>query len=102
VSQTDQTADEVFESLTGFDEIAISTVFGHAISTLEDDRSMMARALVFVLNRRDGLTDVDAKAAAMEIRIGDLLTYFAEESLESGKDEPAAEPKSEPSLSSVS
>lgn len=92
MSKIDQTGDEVMLSLTGFDEIAITQRFGRTIEVLSDDRSMMGRALVFITERRDGKTDDAAYTAALEMTLGDVLAYFAEETEESGKDEAPPEP----------
>jgi hypothetical protein len=47
---TELTAEEVFDSLTGFDEIAIAQHFGRTVSDLaQSDASMFGRALVFVV-----------------------------------------------------
>lgn len=91
MSQTDQTASEVFDSLTGFDEMSITQHFGRPISELVDDSSMFGRALVFVLKRRDGANDDDARNAALEMTLKAVSGYFAEESQESGKDENSSE-----------
>lgn len=84
-----QTAEEVFDSLTGFDEIAISFHFGHTVSELaQSDASMFGRALVFIVKRREGLTDDEARNAAMEMTLKEFTTFFAEASQEeAGKGE---------------
>lgn len=102
MAETDKTAEEVLDSLTGFDEMAIKQHFGAPISDLSNDQSMLARALVFVLKRRDGSTDDDARNLVLGMSLKDVLGYFSEESAESGKDEPQSETKPEISLSSVS
>lgn len=103
MSQIDQTAEQVFDSVTGFDEIAISTHFGRTVQELaEKDASMFGRALVFVVKRREGLADDEARNAALGLTFGEFQAFFAEPSEEeAGKDEPSeASPAS--SLSSVS
>jgi hypothetical protein len=102
MSQTDKTAEEVLDSLTGFDEMAIKQHFGQTVAGLTKDETMLGRALVFVLKRRDGLVDDDARNAALEMSLKGVTSYFAEDSEESGKDEPASEPQIGTSLSSVS
>jgi hypothetical protein len=96
-------AEEVFDSLTGFDEIAISQHFGRTVSELgEKDQSMFGRALVFVLKRRDGASDDEARNAALGLTMKEFTAFFAEPSEdEAGKDE-APEEQPESSLSSVS
>jgi hypothetical protein len=103
VEQTDQTAEQVFDSITGFDEIAIAQHFGRTVQELaEKDASMFARALVFVVKRRDGATDDEARNLALGQTMKEYNAFFAEPSEEeAGKDE-EPEPLPEASLSSVS
>jgi hypothetical protein len=103
VSQSDQTAEQVFDSVTGFDEIAISQHFGRTVMEMaEKDPSMFVRALIFVAKRREGATDDEARNAALEMPFKEYSDYFAPESVEEvGKDEqPAPSPVN--SLTSVS
>jgi hypothetical protein len=102
MSEIQQTAEEVFDSLTGFDEIAIAQQFGRTVSELAaKDQSMFGRALVFVVRRRDGLSDVEARDAALGLTMKGFTGFFAETSAEeSGKDEPPV-PQPEPSLTSA-
>lgn len=102
MTKLNQTAGEVFDSLTGHDEMAITQHFGRTVGDLTDDSSMWGRALVFVAKRREGANDDDARAAALDMRLKDVTTYFAEESEESGKDKPPAELPPGTSLSSAS
>lgn len=103
MSQIKQTAEEVFDSVTGFDEIAIANHFGATVQELaEKDASMFARALIFVVKRRDGLDDNEARNAALGLSMKEFREFFAEASdEEAGKGE---EPEQQPgtSLSSVS
>lgn len=104
MAQTDQTAEQVFDSVTGFDELAIAQHFGHTLSDLAvSDASMFGRALIFVVKRREGGTDDDARTAALGMTVKETTTeFFAEKSAdEAGKGE-ALEPRPESSLSSVS
>lgn len=102
MAATEKTAEEVLDSLTGFDEMAIKQHFGAPISDLASDQSMLARALVFVLRRRDGSADDDARNQVLGMSLKEVLGYFSEESAESGKDEPVSEPSPTTSLTSVS
>lgn len=101
---TDLTAEEVFDSLTGFDEIAIAHHFGRTVAELaEKDSSMFGRALVFIVNRRDGATDDDARNAALGLTIKEFNKgFFAEPSeAEAGKDvSPEPSPETSPSSAS--
>ncbi|HET6874652.1 MAG TPA: hypothetical protein VFH70_07730 [Acidimicrobiales bacterium] len=75
--QTEITAEELFEDLTGFDEIAIGRAFGEDIAKLRKQPFMFIRALVFIDQRRRlGLKDKAAHEAAMRLRVADLNTYF--------------------------
>lgn len=86
MSVTDKTAEQTFDSLTGFDEIAIRSRFGESIGSLASSENRQEttflRALAFVQERRNGSSDAAAYTAAMEYPIG-LLTegdgsgYFA-------------------------
>lgn len=103
MSQIDQTAEQVFDSVTGFDEIAIAQKFGLTVMELaEKDGSMFVRSMIFIAKRRDGATDDEAWQAAMGMSTKDYTTFFAEPTEEeAGKDE-ATGVSPEPSLSSVS
>jgi hypothetical protein len=80
------TATEVFESLTGHDEVAVTEAFGASSERLQG--TMLARSLVFVLERRDGKPHNEAYEAAMAIPQKALLDYFVpEDDDEAGKDE---------------
>jgi hypothetical protein len=103
MSETDQTAFEVFNSVTGFDEMAIAQHFGRTVGDLfTGDSSMWARAMAFVVKRRAGANDDDARNASLEMSLLQLSEFFAEESEGSGKDEPGSEPQPESSPSSAS
>jgi len=97
------TGSAVFDSLTGFDEIAIAQRFGRTVTDLaQHDSTMFTRALVFVVQRREGDTDDAAWDAALGLPLKEVSTFFAVDTEdEAGKDE-APEPQPETSLSSVS
>ena len=99
MSEVDITAEEMFESLNGFDELAIAKWFD--ASPLELGGTTLGRSLVFVVKRREGMTDVEAHAAAMSLAIRDLTGFFVDEDGESGKDEPQSEPLPDDSQSSA-
>lgn len=84
------TADEVVDSLTGFDEIAIRNAFGMDIlKSGEDQPATMLRSLAFVLNRREGMTDSDAKNAALSMTLGEVNALFEEDEDEAVPDDPS-------------
>lgn len=96
------TATEVFESLTGYEEVAIAKTFGaNPHETDEHGKSdlvgtLLGRSLVFVVARRDGKSDAEAEQVAMSMTVPELLDYFAPEGdEESGKDSESSEPEPE-------
>ena len=94
MSEIDQTAEEIFDSLTGFDEIAIAQHFGRTVGEMaEKDQSMFGRSLIFVVKRREGVNDDDARNAALGLTMKEYVAYFADASTEeSGKDEGSETP----------
>lgn len=86
---TKPTATDVFGSLNGFDEIAISKAFGHDIAALRATPLTYHRALVFTLKRRENLKDHDAKKAALDMTIRELDDYFEEEAPDAALNEDA-------------
>jgi hypothetical protein len=95
---------EVADSATGYEERAVIERFGQPLATLQlTDGAMWARALVFILRRReDGVTDEAAEQAAMSLTIKDAWDTFGNPSTESGKDEPESETTPESSQPSAS
>lgn len=74
------TRSDMLDSLTGYDEIAIAKAFDRDFAVLLDYPTQLARALVFVEKRRsESLSDKDAKAAAMGMRLGEVNSYFPDE-----------------------
>lgn len=89
VQEQRPTVEEMVDSLTGFDEIAVEQAFGNdVISMLQKNPTMGGRALVFIAKRRDGMKDPDARKAAMEMRLGEVQAYFPDEAPEVNEDEP--------------
>ena len=86
-------AQEFYESLTGFDEIAVSKAFGAVISAFaEQDPIRFGRALMFVDLRRQGFKDVDAYQRAMNSTNGESTDYFADDPAEINDLDPDSEP----------
>ena len=77
MSATDMTAEDVINSLTGFDEIAIETHFGVSLTDLERKPTTALRACIFVVKTREGMSAADAKQAAMGMPLGEANDYFA-------------------------
>jgi hypothetical protein len=94
---TKVTVNEVIESMTGREENLVAETFG--INPYAEDEngnsrlpgSMFLRALVFICERRADKTDAEAYDAAMDLPQKSLLTYFAAEDEESGKEQPSDE-----------
>lgn len=70
------TADEMFQSLTGFDEIGIEKAFGEDISVLTKRPTQYLRALIFIERKRAGDSHEVARKAAQELTMGEVLAYF--------------------------
>lgn len=89
-SVTGVTPNEMFESLTGFDEIAIAQHFGEEWQDLAQKKPIQfLRALAFVHITRDGKSPQDAKKEALGLSVKQAQAYF--------EDEPNELPGSEPS-----
>jgi hypothetical protein len=92
---TRPTHTEMINSLTGWDEIAISKHFGRDYFDLTG--SNVVRALAFVQERRNGLSDVDAKEAALKLTIGACNDLFQAEPEDEDPDAPDSAAGKEPS-----
>lgn len=66
--------EEISESLNYFDEIAITKHFGQEWTDLSS--TITLRALAFILERRNGLTDKDAFHKVTHMRLADVNDYF--------------------------
>src|SRR4051794_25438317 len=73
-SPTGLTIEAMTESLTGFEEIAITKAFGVDIAELPGTQPV--RALVFAYRRRQGDTDKDAYDAAMSLSMRAAMDHF--------------------------
>lgn len=80
------TMEEFAESLTGYDEIAIAKYFGAEVGDLPGTR--FVRAMAFVGNRRQGLTDRDAYEAVMSATLKQVTEAFADDPDDALPDEP--------------
>ena len=89
-SDPTMTLDEMVESLTGFDELAIEKHFdGFDVYTQGETKSIRAmRALAFVQFRRDGEADRDALKSALGLSFKDLSSRFLPDEPEIDPDEP--------------
>lgn len=80
------TVEEAMKSMNGFDEIAIEQAFGKDFDELSGRKSV--RALIFLLERRGGASDKDAKAFAMSVPAGVFDDMFDEPIEEIDADDP--------------
>lgn len=96
----DLTADDMFDSLTGFDEIAVRQAFGgvNVYALSKTDPLQLARCLVFVDQRRRDLKDREAFKAAQGFTLAEVYDYFADDEVDpedpdtdQGKDAAATE-----------
>jgi hypothetical protein len=73
-------ANQIAESLTGFDEIAIEQWFKAPFSTIAHDQLKLLRSLYFIhLRRAEGATDKAAWRTSMEMPLSELKAQFLEE-----------------------
>lgn len=83
------TVNEMAESLTGYDEIAIEKHMGIDVYADAEQKGVKAlRALVFVSQRRQGKTDAEAVKAAMNMSLKEANSYFSEDADELIPEEP--------------
>lgn len=78
--KTTLTATEMQQSLTGLEELAIEKHMG--VDPYSDGAAKpmrVMRALIFVMRKREGLSDQKAREAAMSLPMGELKKFFAEE-----------------------
>lgn len=85
-------AEEMIDSLTGFDEIAIKKAFGAEWGQLvESSPVTFTRSLIFIQKRREGLLDAVAKDAALSLTLGEVNAVFAEDEPEVMPEDPETE-----------
>jgi hypothetical protein len=93
MSEQKVTGDEFLESMTGFEEIAVEKQFGTDVLGLAEHKAtMFTRALVFVMQKRDGRADKDAYDAVMNMPLSEVQDHFAEPEDEVMPSEPETEP----------
>lgn len=84
-------ASEVFDSVNRFDEIAIARAFGEDIYVLKEKPFDFLRAMAFVVMRRDGATDAEAKERAFLLGTRQARDFFAPDVEEFDPEEPVTE-----------
>jgi hypothetical protein len=110
MSVANVTATEVFESMTGYEELAIAKAFGVNPNDYDEDSgnsklvgTLLGRSLVFLHARREGKADAEALDVALGLTMPDLIDYFIPEvDEEAGKDSAQPEPQPENSQPSAS
>jgi hypothetical protein len=80
--------DELAESLTGWEELALHKAFGFSVAELEDHGTLGIRSLAFVELKREGMKDSAAHKAAMDMTLRDLIARYPE--MEENPDDPMA------------
>lgn len=93
MSSTDLTLSEMGDSLTGFDEIAVTTHLGYDVYDVAATGTVggsvrFARALIFIHQTRAGLAAPDAKKAALTMSGAAVNGYFATDPEELDADDP--------------
>lgn len=90
--QTDQSVDDLLNSLTGFDELAINKAFGADVFDLaERQPTMYVRALIFIHFTRAGQDAGAAKKASMGMTIKQAQDFFPEGDEEFDPETPVTE-----------
>ncbi|WP_300399882.1 hypothetical protein [Nocardioides sp.] len=79
------TPNDLFESMTGFDEIAVARSFGAEITTMREQPFTFMRALLFVQARRDGMSDAKAREHALGLTVREVNDSFSEDVDDEGK-----------------
>lgn len=93
MSTTDKTGDEVFDSLTRPDEIAIAEAFGSPVLRLaQQDELALTRGLILIDLRRGGTHAKEARRQAFEMPVVEVLDYFADEPEDLDPTDPDSEP----------
>lgn len=69
-------ADILAKSINGFEQIAIRQTFRERLDSLAGDGTMFMRALLFVLEKRDGASDGDAFRNVMLLGLDDVVSRF--------------------------
>lgn len=89
---TQATFNEMLDSLTGYEELAIQSGFDADINTLINTHATFAvRACIAVDLARQGSTAAEAKKAAMSLTLTEVNAYFREDVEEPFPEEPVTE-----------
>jgi hypothetical protein len=92
MSRSDQTADDFFATLNGFDELAIVKHYGTPIHQLHPNSGgspfVFLRALAFIHLRRHDTSDRDAYKQSMDLTVTESQEYFADPEPDLDPDDP--------------
>lgn len=69
-------AEDMFRSLSGFEQIAVEQHFRMRIAALAEDEFLLMRALLFVDAKREGMADTDAFRNVMLLRLDAVTDRF--------------------------
>lgn len=98
MSKSTYTFAEMFESLDGFEEIAVEDRLGMPITDLAEKYPMrLTRGLIYIELMRSGTAKADAWKQAMALTLGGVKDWFSEEPVDVLPDEPDSEAGKEPS-----
>lgn len=78
---SNMTAADMFDSLTGFEEMGVVKMFGRPVTDYgrkgrAENPLMLVRALIYVAAKRDGSNDATAYKAAMTLPSREVQDYF--------------------------
>ena len=74
---TETTLAEIMDSINGYDELGIEKELERGIESLSDNSTLMVRAAVAIHRTREGDKHHVAWKFAMELKMKDLMGYFA-------------------------
>lgn len=92
---TETTIAEMFDSLTGYDELAIERELERDLEELVKNSTLLGRAMVAIHRTREGDKSHDAWKFAMTLRIGQVTGYFAKGGTSTAVDTVTGEPDDE-------
>lgn len=81
--------DALSRSINGFEQIAIRRMFRERLDALSADGVMLMRAFLFVVEKRNGMSDPDAYRAAMNMTIEEVVARFPQDDGSEPEDEDA-------------
>jgi len=82
-------SEALFRSINGFEQIAVEQHFRTKIEVIANDAFTLMRALLFVVEKRDGMADGDAFRNVMLLRLDDVTSRFEQPGDAAGEDDPS-------------